>query len=171
MLGLLLHFCMLTTKQKPQLRLMDHRRVEREKNVLSSSYIFKGLLSGSPFECHLSEETEIEFVKIRSLVTEENRGMGLRADPVSSQALRKSSFNVCPQTHNTKVISIKKRHMKKEYRMVQQSLSKFKMITEKELKRKLTLMVKEKECLGLKFPVNIDVGICYWLHHHLKLEL
>lgn len=51
-------------------------------------------------------------------MTEGNRGMGLRVDPVSSQELRKSSFNVCPQTHNTKVISIKKRHIKKEYRMI-----------------------------------------------------
>lgn len=114
----------------------------------------KGLPSGSPFECHLSKETERQFVKIRSLVTEENRGMGLRADPVSSHELRKSSFNVCPQTHNTKAILIKKRHMKKEYRVTQQLLSNFKMITGKEMKRKLTQMVKEKECLDLKFPVD-----------------
>lgn len=40
-LGLLLHFCMLTSKQKPQPQLMDHRRVGREKNVLASSYIFE----------------------------------------------------------------------------------------------------------------------------------
>lgn len=45
------------------------------------------------------------------------------------------------------------------------------MITEKEMKRKLTQMVKEKECLDLKFPVDNRCWILLLVSSSFKIRI